>query len=95
MSKIITVIPGDGIGPEVTDATLEVLAVEPMELPLGRRRLTHRGAVFGASRENGDRGQLTFVADGEVEHQLLKATPATAMNIAPVGSGDVTPGETR
>jgi len=32
MSKTITVIPGDGIGPEVTDATLEVLGAAGAEL---------------------------------------------------------------
>jgi len=32
MTKTITVIPGDGIGPEVTDATLEVLRAAGADL---------------------------------------------------------------
>ena len=32
MTKTITVIPGDGIGPEVTDATLEILKAAGADL---------------------------------------------------------------
>ncbi len=50
MSHLITLIPGDGIGPEVADATLKVLAATGVDLAWERVELSER--VIRESRES-------------------------------------------
>jgi isocitrate dehydrogenase (NAD+) len=77
MSKTITLIPGDGIGPEVTDATLEVLRAAGAELEYDLQ-------LAGLTALKEVRNPLPKATlDSAEEHRVLLKGPLTT----PSGSG--------
>ena len=77
MSKTITVIPGDGIGPEVTDATLAVLRAAGAELEYDLQL----GGLTALKEVRNPLPQATL--DSAEEHRILLKGPLTT----PSGSG--------
>jgi len=77
MSKTITVIPGDGIGPEVTDATLEVLQAAGADLEYD----VQLAGLIALKELRNPLPQATL--DSAEEHRVLLKGPLTT----PSGSG--------
>jgi isocitrate dehydrogenase (NAD+) len=77
MSKTITVIPGDGIGPEVTDATLEVLQAAGADLEYD----VQLAGLIALKEMRNPLPQATL--DSAEKHRVLLKGPLTT----PSGSG--------
>ncbi|MBT3325060.1 MAG: NAD-dependent isocitrate dehydrogenase [Gemmatimonadales bacterium] len=77
MSQTITVIPGDGIGPEVTDATLTVLKAAGADLEYDMQQ----AGLIALQEQRNPLPQSTL--DSAEEHRIMLKGPLTT----PSGSG--------
>ena len=76
-NRTAVVIPGDGIGPEVTDAVLKIMRAANVELDF----VEHHAGV--AALENGDNVMPDSTIDAILEHRVALKGPCTT----PVGKG--------
>jgi len=47
MSRVVTLIPGDGIGPDITEATVKVMAAAGVDILRVHNVAAHTGAYRG------------------------------------------------